>query len=250
MHPLYPLISIVIPCYNEEKRFQLLEKAIMKFDHDWHAKYELILVDDGSRDETLSKMEAFVANSYLKNGIVFIISLQNNSGKGAALQAGVLKSQHPWILTCDADMATHPLELKNWLTITGEFSSGTVYIGSRIHKASKVEAKWYRKYIGAVYNLITRTFTPVKEGDTQCGFKLYPMKFGKNSFRRLKTMGWAHDIEVLSRCINQGAHIQSMPVEWEHQKGAKINIITDGFKMLLETIKIGLLLKKEPKEKS
>lgn len=238
-------LSIVIPCYNEENRIHLLKNGLEEFAQNWTVDTEVILVNDGSVDNTSNRLLDLKRKFDNENFSVLIIDIPQNQGKGNALKEGVVAAQKEWVLTCDADMATNPLEIIKWAEIVGSFSLDSVYIGSRVHEDSDIQAKWYRKLIGAVYNRITRIFTPVKEGDTQCGFKLYPSKKAKRAFLRLKTLGWAHDIEVLSRCMLDGCKIISLPVHWEHQEGAKINVFLDGLSMLLQTIKIGIILKVE-----
>ena len=183
----------------------------------------------------------------LKNGKILCLSLGKNCGKGRALMEGVMKAKGDWILTLDADMATRPHQLITWFDAGLKLKSKTVYIGSRVHPEAEVEAKWIRRVTGEIYNMVTRLFTPIKESDTQCGYKLYPSKLGKVVFQKLKTPGWAHDIEILSRVVKEGGNVKSLPVFWVHQEGAKINVLKDGIKMFLETMKIGKMIRKEYK---
>lgn len=251
---IYPILnsatsrfSFVVPCYNEASRFSLLREAFEDFDTQWGQDYDLILVDDGSSDDTLKTMKAWSAENPLSYGQIHCLALDKNQGKGRALQTGVMHADCDWVLTLDADMATRPHQLISWMESGLELQQDWVYIGSRVHAESQIDAKWVRKITGGIYNLVTRIFTPIRELDTQCGFKLYPIELGQKVFEKLRTPGWAHDIEILSRAVKEGGQIQSLPVVWVHREGAKINVLKDGVRMFLETVKIGRMIKQEYK---
>jgi len=237
----------IVPCYNEANRFDLLRTAFEDFDKNWDEDFDLILVDDGSSDKTYEMMQEWSEKRPLQHGHIECILLSTNQGKGRALQKGVLHSNADWLLTLDADMATMPHQLISWLESGLELNTDKVYIGSRVHSESVIEAKWIRKITGGLYNLVTRLFTPIREGDTQCGFKLYPAQLGKKVFSQLLTPGWAHDIEVLSRAVMEGGKIVSMPVVWVHRDGAKISVLKDGLRMFVETVQIGRMIQNEYK---
>jgi dolichyl-phosphate beta-glucosyltransferase len=239
--------SFIVPCYNEANRFDLLRNAFEDFDKIWTKDFDLILVDDGSSDATFELMNSWKESGTLKHGQIDCIRLVENRGKGHALQTGVLHANGDWMLTLDADMATKPHQLLAWLQSGLSLEKDTVYIGSRVHQESKIDAKWIRKITGGIYNLVTRIFTPIREYDTQCGFKLYPAQLGQRVFSQLRTPGWAHDIEVLSRAVKEGGKIKSLPVVWVHRDGAKIDVLQDGLRMFLETVQIGRMIQKEYK---
>ncbi len=249
MRPEDIRVSFVVPCYNEESRFKLLRRSFEDFDEKASAPYELILVDDGSTDNTAAVMKAWEREGRLKRAQIRRIHLRPNRGKGNALKAGVIAAEMDWVLTLDADMATEPHQLLKWLQSGLVLEEDTVYIGSRVHDKAEVEARWIRKITGGIYNWVTRIFTPIREKDTQCGFKLYPREMGQEVFGKLKTPGWAHDIEILSRVVREGGRIESWPVHWVHREGAKISVLKDGLKMFKETIKIGRMIQREYKVK-
>jgi glycosyltransferase involved in cell wall biosynthesis/tetratricopeptide (TPR) repeat protein len=230
-------ITLVIPCYNEERRVDLLVNGIRKFDKQWGRSYELLIVDDGSSDGTVAAIQNKLDN--LTNASNFeVIALEKNQGKGNALKAGVAKATGDFILTLDADMAAEPLELKKWLAELPEqrFPKNEILIASREHKDSKVGAPLSRKIVGNLFNFIIQLFTSLTNKDTQCGFKLYPAALAKELFANMKVGGWAHDIELLYKGKLNGATIRSMPIVWKHVDDSKISVWKDGIMMVFISI--------------
>lgn len=232
-------ISLVIPCYNESERVPLLVDAIKKFDQKWKGEYEVILVDDGSIDDTLKKLN----NINLAD--CQVISLDKNSGKGAALQRGVEAATGTHILTLDADMATAPLELNNWLRQIPDhtFPDNEILVGSREHPDSDIKGEPTRRLMGIVFNFIIQLFTSLNQKDTQCGFKLYPADIAKKLFAGLRVKGWAHDVELLYKADLQNIPIRSMPVTWQDVAGTKISPLRDSFKMFFQALFISFIVK-------
>lgn len=238
-------LALLIPCYNESKRFQLLEDALVEFDQLWKVPFEVVIINDGSTDDTLQKAEDFHANNPLQHGKIKVLDVQPNSGKGYVLKKGVAESGSDWILTLDADMSAPPSELLDWLKHEGIFRSDRVYIASRVHSQSRIQARIHRVVLGNLFNLVVKIITGVQEGDTQCGFKLYPRAIADKLFPLLQTPGWAHDIEILCRCQKSGYLVQTMPIKWSHVPGGSIKLLSDGLKMIAETVRISRMVKAE-----
>ncbi|MBK7762142.1 MAG: glycosyltransferase [Bacteroidetes bacterium] len=236
-----PSISLIIPCFNELDRLGIMFEGIAEFMKRWDAKVEVIIVDDGSTDGTDLFIESHPVCKQNVNAIKLV--RQNNTGKGGALQNGVKASTGNFILTLDADMATSPTELLNWLTIRKQFYEKEILIGSRELPTSKVQDHGYRKVVGNIFNLLIRTITGLPFKDTQCGFKLYPAVAAKELFSQLQTMGWAHDVELLLRANRLGYAIVEMPIQWQAVEGSKISVVRDSFHMLWDVIKIARIVK-------
>lgn len=231
-----PKISLIIPCYNEAKRLNLLFNGLEEFALQWGNVCEYILVNDGSTDSTAQDIEChqfFTSGKYDAK-----LVNQSNTGKGGALKKGVAQASGEYILTLDADMAAKPTDLLLWLEKKKRFSPKEILIGSRELKNSKVKDLGYRKLIGNVFNFIIRLFTGLKIYDTQCGFKLYSSEAGKKLFSALQTLGWAHDVEILKRANTLGYAITEMPVNWVAIPDSKINVLEDSWKMFWEVIRI------------
>jgi dolichyl-phosphate beta-glucosyltransferase len=231
-----PFLSLVIPCYNEANRIDLLMQGLDEFKQQWDTTFEILLVDDGSTDQTMQILQQH--NSYEHLAPYITILTQRNTGKGGALRHGVAKANGDYILTLDADMATKPTELIQWRTKRKSFYPREILIGSRELNNSQVHDLGYRKFVGNIFNFIIRNMVGLRISDTQCGFKLYPKEAAKQLFAKLQTMGWAHDVELLKRANLLGYAIIEMPITWNAIEGSKINVLSDSWNMFWEVVKI------------
>lgn len=236
-------VSLVIPCYNEAHRVDALLNGLDQFAKQWRGDYEIIIANDGSRDDTVSKIEASNLYKELSAQNKFrIVTLPKNRGKGFALQAGVNAATKDYVLTFDADLSTHPLEVASFAQ---SIKPNRIIIASREHKESQITEKQSRKLTGRIFNFFVRLLTPLSLRDTQCGFKLYPNVVAKKLFGALKNGGWSHDVELLYRAKLAGYTIKEMPVKWETRDGSKINVLNDSLKMLWGVMMVSLRLKWE-----
>jgi dolichyl-phosphate beta-glucosyltransferase len=237
-------LSLVIPCYNETGRIELLYNGLESFVKQWPAQFEIVIVNDGSKDDTWQKLQA---HPFYKQhaGNIKLIN-QENAGKGGALKHGVAQASGDFILTLDADMAAQPTEVVKWMNMLGwKPDERTIYIGSREHKESTIiNEAFKRKLAGNVFNLIVRSLTPLKVNDSQCGFKLYSNRAGKQLFSELETNGWAHDVELLYRGQMHGMAIKEMPLTWEAIEGSKIRLLKDSIAMFNEILNISKKIKR------
>ncbi len=232
--------SIIIPCYNESSRIEALLQGLESFNQQFKYPYEIILVDDGSKDDTVAKVESSsFYKSHSEKGKFKVVKQAKNGGKGAALKAGVAEATMNFILTMDADLSTTPQQLNSFLK---NIASHKILIASREHKESNITADKNRKTIGRIFNLFVRTLTPLTFPDTQCGFKLYPASVAKQLFAQLQTHGWAHDVELLFCAHLSGYQIEDLPVTWKSMEGSKINVFSDSFKMFFEILRISIMM--------
>eukprot|EP00210_Caulerpa_lentillifera_P009369 g8932.t1 len=243
--PKGPFLSIVIPCYNEELRvLDTLESTVRYFD-EWcqdlsdPVTYELIIVDDGSTDDTINVVFDFARHLKIESK-TRVLKLHKNSGKGAAVKEGVLRSTGALCLVMDADGATDIEEFNSLYMRLVEHSltsgatgqtpaqiiskSTAVIVGSRAHLQAESVAKrsLYRTILMHGFHLcvwiVTRT--PIK--DTQCGFKLFTRDAVGYIFPYLKLQRWCFDVEVLLLATKQSIAVFEVPVRWQEIPGSKV----------------------------
>lgn len=208
-------LSIVIPAYNEEKRIAQTLKDLHRFLVSSKAKHEVLVVDDGSSDQT-----ALVVKRALKTARV--IRLYRNFGKGGAVKEGVRHALGAKILIVDADGATPIVELKK---LQSELDLGyDIAIGSRYLKASRVIVKQniVRRIVSRVGNFLIRSLLALPYKDTQCGFKLFQYLPAKLLFKDLRNLRFGYDFEILKTASQMDFTVSEIPVEWHDKTGSKI----------------------------
>jgi dolichyl-phosphate beta-glucosyltransferase len=228
------VLSIVVPCYNEEQRLPRTIEQIQRFLDGKNAPYELILVDDGSADGTRRIMDAAARSHHA----VRVELLPHNRGKGRALAVGVEAAKGDEILLTDADLST-PIEELDKLQTALDNGAG-VAIGSRALRASRVEVSQpiYRVLMGKGFNLIVQAVLLPGIWDTQCGFKLFRADVAHRVFAGLTTDGFAYDPEVLYRARKQGVKIAEVPVVWRNSAPTKVSAVRSSLDMLRHVFRV------------
>ncbi len=221
-------ISIVIPAFNEELRLPRLLHELRMMQHD-DTYMELIVVDDGSHDNTRHIGQAAI-DKYFPLGRV--IHLPENKGKGNALRHGVGAATAPIIFTMDADMATDLSAVEPALEALRE---NHIVIGSRVAEQSSITGN------SKIRDVMTRSFSKAlsllireKLPDTQCGFKAYQSPTAKILFASSVINGFAHDAEILDLATKYELSIAEIPVHWTAVPGSKVKILKDSLKSLYE----------------
>jgi dolichyl-phosphate beta-glucosyltransferase len=228
-----PELSIVIPCYNEEKRLPHTIEQIERYLAGKGISHELILVDDGSSDGTRKIMEGAAS----RNSSVRLEALPQNRGKGRALAEGVAAARGAEILVTDADLSTPIDELDK---LRAELGKGAgVAIASRALKGSRVEVSQpiYRVVMGKAFNLLVQAVLLPGIWDTQCGFKLFRADVAHDVFARLTTDGFGYDPEVLYRAKQRGVRIAEVPVVWRNSAPTKVSPIKSSLDMFRHVLR-------------
>lgn len=227
-------VSIVIPAYNEEKRLGNTLNKVYNYFKDKGMKFEIIVVDDGSKDGTVNLVKTFS----IDHPEVKLRCHLKNKGKGAAVKTGVLAAEGDIILFTDADLST-PIE--EFDKLKKAIDDGyDIAIGSRGLKESKIviPQPFYRRIIGKIFPLLVRLLIISDFKDTQCGFKLFKKEIGRKIFSQIKTDGFAFDVEFLIRSKKECYKITEVGVIWYNSLESKVSIWKSPFKMLLEIKKI------------
>lgn len=212
-------LSVVIPAYNEETRLPATLERVLEFLAGTDRTYELVLVDDGSSDHTLTVMNA-AADGQTN---VHVVPLGENRGKGRAVAAGVAASSGAVVLFSDADLSTPIEELTKLETALN--SGADIAIASRALKRSEIVIPQpvTRVLMGKIFNLLVQGSLLVPGvWDTQCGFKLFRGAAGRELFAALKTDGFAFDVEILHCARRRGLKIAEVPVRWSHSAPTKV----------------------------
>ena len=226
-------ISVIIPAYNEEKLIRNSISKIISIFENKKFDYEIIVVDDCSKDKTRDIVKSFHSRN------VVLIKNKKNLGKGYSIKKGVLSAKKNLILFSDADLSTPIRELNHLLKYIGSYD---IVIGSRRMDGSLITIKqpFYRRIPGRIFPILVNLIVLKDIRDTQCGFKLFKRDVAKDLFKKQTIKGFCFDVEILKLAIDSGYRIKEVPVIWENYLDSKINPIIDPIKMFTDLIKIRL----------
>lgn len=201
-------LSIVIPAYNEEHRIDKTLPLIIEYAKNFSKKFnievEIITVNDGSKDNTLSVLDQFKEE-------IKIVSYSPNMGKGHALKEGMKIANGDFIYMADADLST-PIEYIE--EFYKNMDGYDCVIGSRALAQEKIERTFVRKSLGKVSNLLIRGILGLDYSDTQCGFKMLTPK-AKDCLLECENDRFGYDFEFLYIMKQKNLKVKEIPVEWK-----------------------------------
>ena len=229
-----PTYSIVIPAYNESARLGASLEKVLAFVHAQRWDAEVLVVNDGSRDNTANIVREFAA----KDPVVRLLDNPGNHGKGYSVRNGMLAAQGQVIVFSDADLSS-PIE--EALKLLNALDTGAdVAIGSRWLRAETQTRRQplHRQLFGRIFNLLLRITLGLHFADTQCGFKAFKRSAAQAIFPRQRIERWGFDPEILFLARKLGFKVKEVPVLWGHSGGARINPLIDGAKMFQEMLHI------------
>jgi dolichyl-phosphate beta-glucosyltransferase len=228
-----PALSVVVPAYNEERRLEAGLSTMTDYLRARGAPYEILVVDDGSRDAT----RAIAERSAAADPSVRCIALPVNQGKGAAVARGMVTARADWILCTDVDLSTPIAEVERLERFRG---SADVIIGSRGMPQTMIDHRQpaRRENLGRAFNYAVRfaAFSGIK--DTQCGFKLWSRRAAQAVFPRLRIRRFAFDVEALWRARRFGFRIREVGVVWNHDPDTTVRLFRDGTRMGADLLRI------------
>ena len=198
-------ISIIIPVYNEEAKISIILSQIKQILADTQLEYEIIIINDGSTDDT----EKIVYEVKKSDAYIKLISYRDNKGKGHAVKLGVEESNGDVTLFLDGDLNVSPKEIKNYVK---ELEGFDIAIASKAHQLSRVECTTSRRFLSKAYNNLVRLVVGIKIRDTQSGLKIGNTSVLKNIFKIMLVEGYAFDVELLSIATMEDLKIKELPI--------------------------------------
>jgi dolichyl-phosphate beta-glucosyltransferase len=207
-----PLLSVVIPAYNEARRLPPTLEKVQR--HLAGRPHEILVVDDGSDDDTAQRAAA---------AGVQVLRNPGNRGKGYSVRHGMLAARGAHRLMTDADLSTPIEELDRLLAKMDE--GYDVVIASRALPESNVEVRqpWYRENTGRLFNLCVRLLALPGLQDTQCGFKLFSAAAAEQAFAASRLDGFSFDVEALFVARRRGFRIAEVPVTWRNDEATRVD---------------------------
>ena len=226
-------LSIIIPAYNEEQRITPTLEATAQFLAAHPGTWEIVVVDDGSKDGTVALCEQLAER--IPN--LRVIASKPNRGKGSAVRIGMLGARGRIRVMCDADGSMPATELPKLLAPM--LAGADVAIGSRyVAGASAHTQPLYRRLWSRLCNqVIQRTLVPGVR-DTQCGFKAFSDRAAQDLFSRATIDGWAFDLEVLAIAKRLGYDVRECGVQWQDDQRSRVSPWKDMWKVIREAIVI------------
>ena len=222
-------ISIVIPVYNEDKRIHVFLTQIIHYLSKKDFLFEIVIVDDGSIDETVATIKQLLDEKL--PGTFRVVQLPVNAGKGAAIRKGMLEAKGEYIFFLDADGSTSIEEIDRFIPFFTE--DVDIYIAQR---TLKQKAPFKRKLFGYGYIMLANLLLQLDVKDITCGFKCYRRGCVQTIFSRQTLNNWSFDAENVFTARKHGYRIEEIQVAWEHTPGSKVkvfkNIIVCGFDLL------------------
>lgn len=243
-------LSVVVPSFNETGRILvMLSEAIEYLDKKLPGKWEIIIVDDGSRDGTSEYCLNLADEKFgLKPNQLRVVKLAKNRGKGGAVRHGLLHIRGKYGLFADADGASKFSDVGRMLDLIKKEeranpNGSAIAIGSRAHMVNTdavVKRSFIRNFL--MYGLHTLVFIfgirSIK--DTQCGFKLFNKSAVSEIFPHLHTEGWIFDVEILILGIRKKIPIEEVAISWHEVDGSKMDLARDSVNMAKDLVVIRL----------
>lgn len=230
------MLSVVVPAFDEAQRLPPTLARIREYLDAQNEEYEVIVVDDGSRDSTADLAEQ-VGSTWPQ---LSVIRLGRNQGKGAAVRAGMLQARGDHRLFTDADLSTPIDELPQLRAQLHDRCA--VAIASRALPLSQIDVHQpgRRETMGRMYNRLLRVVALPGLHDTQCGFKVFTAEAAAACFGPLRTKGFGFDAEVLLRARRLGWTVAEVPVRWSHREDSRVSPVRDSARTLLDLLRLRL----------
>lgn len=237
-------ITVVVPCYNEEARLHLLlESAVPYLQRAYKNRWELLIVDDGSKDKTMKSALDWAASHGIDEELRYC-KFVSNRGKGGAVTHGMKTARGRLILFADADNASDFTCLSDLTkAVMPDLEAGrpSIAIGSRAHLVNTqavIKRSKLRNFLMHGFHTLVYWFGISVIKDTQCGFKLFTRDAAIKVFPFMHTEGWIFDVEALLIAIRKDITVQEIAISWHEVTGSKIDLARDSIKMAIDLVSI------------
>lgn len=230
-----PYLSIIIPAYNEAERIKSTLDKISDFLRVQRYRYEIIVVDDGSSDDT----REIVAEAAARIPMLKILKLPLNQGKGAAVKTGMLAAEGEVRLFMDADNSTSIEQVEKLLPYLR--NGYDIAVGSRRIAGAEIRVSqpFVREVLGACFRAIVHFLIPLDIIDTQNGFKLFTSAAAEMLFKNLHTNGWGFDVEILFFAHKMRLTVAEVPIVWANDYRSQLRF-PDMLRMIPDLLRIRL----------
>jgi len=225
-------LTIIIPAYNEEKRLPQTLPKVAEFVEAQDYQTEVLVVDDGSSDNTVAIVKKFSAqHPYIQ------VVCAEHGGTGHAVKTGMLQAKGEYAFLCDADLAMPITELPKFLP--PQQNGYQIAIGSREGKGSvRYDEPAYRHVMGRVFNWLVKVMTVSNFEDTQCGFKCFHHSVIQDLFGHQTIKGFGFDVEVIYIAQRRGYRIVEVPIQWYYQTESKVHPLRDTIRMVRDILTV------------
>ena len=215
-------LSLIIPAFNEEMRIAGSLDRILKFLKGRPYTFEIIIIDDGSKDRTVE----LVKNRFGQHSEVRI-NQQQNLGKGKAVQQGMLLANGKYLFFSDADLSV-PIETLS-LFLSHLEKDSDIAIGTRQKAGATIEIHQplFREFLGKVYTKLTNWILGLRFSDFTCGFKGFRKEAAKDLFSRQQLSNWSFDAEILYLAHLKGYKVSEISVHWRNDEQTKVRLWRD-----------------------
>lgn len=228
-------LSLVVPFFNEERIIRKTLDNALDFFHNTGYQFEIILIDDGSRDRSFEIVRKY---KDLHNNMI-VLKNEKNFGKGYSVRRGMLQAKGEYIFFLDADFPIFFNETDKLLNFLKQGCK--IVISSRTLPESKIliPQPFYRRLAGRIFHFFSEFIIPTKVSDTQCGFKAFSKYAAKEIFSIQRLSRFCFDVEILHIAKKLGYRIKEVPIVWAHSKNNnKIAFFKNSLLMLMDLIAI------------
>lgn len=224
-------LSVVIPAYNESRRLTPTLERVVTYLQRAGRPYEVLVVDDGSTDDTSEVAAAFEPQG------VRVLRQDVNRGKGAVLRTGVLESRGREVLLVDADLSTPIEEVEK---LRPHLDEAELVLGSRAVNGAEITVRQppLRELMGRTFNLLIRLLGVRGLRDTQCGFKLLDGEAARRLFRELTIERFAYDVELVLLARRHGYRVAEVGVVWADSPQSRVDPMKDSLRMFWDVLRI------------